>query len=431
MLELEDKYSYRRPEFLQLNEESEQASADHEVRPILIPHRELPLNAGYAEAINAGKTLHKNEDQALAGMFCLNLDKKTRPAGNEAGRSSPTHITQTKIPYACFGVFDGHAGEGASLMAVNTLHIHIMEKLSSVKELLTCKSDEKLALSPQLAEAVVSSISIDKLVIGALEEAFFEMDEQIRRERNTYRITGGCTAVVALFLGKKLYVANAGDSRAIVSQKGKLIELSMDFTPETERRRLQLIAYQKPHLLGSEFGRLEFQQRARKKFVGQKLLYRDRHMSGWAHKIVTEEDAQKFPMITGEGKKARLLDTIGTTRGFGDHDLKVPYCNLSIKPFLTPEPEVMTYDLTQCKHDEDDVLIIATDGLWEKLTNLKALEIVAEVFQKTPKHDKRRYVVAAQTLVAEAKGVLTEKGWRRACGEMGSYDDITAFVIPL
>ena len=46
---LEEKHAYRRPEFLQLDEESTQASADHESRPILIPHRELPLNAGYAE----------------------------------------------------------------------------------------------------------------------------------------------------------------------------------------------------------------------------------------------------------------------------------------------------------------------------------------------------------------------------------------------
>ena len=34
------------------------------------------------------------------------------------------------------------------------------------------------------------------------------------------------------------------------------------------------------------------------------------------------------------------MDTIGTTRGFGDHDLKVAFCSLPIKPFLTPQPEV-------------------------------------------------------------------------------------------
>ena len=29
----------------------------------------------------------------------------------------------------------------------------------------------------------------------------------------TYKIDGGCAALVALFLGKRLYVANAGDCR--------------------------------------------------------------------------------------------------------------------------------------------------------------------------------------------------------------------------
>lgn len=60
-------------------------------------------------------------------------------------------------------------------MAVNQLHIHIMEKLQGVKELLAYESDEKLAMAEELAEAVVSSITIDSLVTGVLEEAFFEM----------------------------------------------------------------------------------------------------------------------------------------------------------------------------------------------------------------------------------------------------------------
>ncbi len=36
----------------------------------------------------------------------------------------------------------------------------------------------------------------------------------------------GCTAVVALIRGNKLYVANAGDSRCIVCREGKAIEMS-------------------------------------------------------------------------------------------------------------------------------------------------------------------------------------------------------------
>lgn len=42
-----------------------------------------------------------------------------------------------------------------------------------------------------------------------------------------------------------------------------------------------------------------------------------------------------------------------------------------------------------------------------------------------------RYVMAAQALVGDARGTLTEKGWRRANSELASYDDISAFVIPI
>lgn len=60
-------------------------------------------------------------------------------------------------------------------MAVNQLHIHIMEKFQGIKDLLAYENDDKLALAGELAEAVVSSVTIDSLVIGTLEEAFFEM----------------------------------------------------------------------------------------------------------------------------------------------------------------------------------------------------------------------------------------------------------------
>lgn len=38
-------------------------------------------------------------------------------------------------------------------------------------------------------------------------------DAHIGRERAVYSISGGCTALVVVYLLGKLYVANAGDSR--------------------------------------------------------------------------------------------------------------------------------------------------------------------------------------------------------------------------
>ena len=75
--------------------------------------------------------------------------------------------------------------------------------------------------------------------------------------------------------------------------------------------------------------------------IGSRMLYRDAHMTGWAYKIIQESDL-KFPMVYGEGKRSRLLATIGVTRGFGDHDLRAQAQTgtVLIKPFLSPQPEV-------------------------------------------------------------------------------------------
>lgn len=39
------------------------------------------------------------------------------------------------------------------------------------------------------------------------------------------------------------------------------------------------------------------------------------------------------------------MATIGVTRGFGDHDLKVHGTDISIKPFLSCSPEVVSFFL--------------------------------------------------------------------------------------
>ena len=71
----------------------------------------------------------------------------------------------------------------------------------------------------------------------------------IRSERHIRPIPNYVTTELKR-LGK-LYVANAGDSRAVLCRHSRAYPMSFDFTPVTERQRLQTIGRLQPHLLGT------------------------------------------------------------------------------------------------------------------------------------------------------------------------------------
>ena len=52
----------------------------------------------------------------------------------------------------------------------------------------------------------------------------------------------GCTAVVAVVKGSELWVANAGDSRAVLCRGGQALALSEDHKPQSETERNRITA---------------------------------------------------------------------------------------------------------------------------------------------------------------------------------------------
>lgn len=396
---LEPKFPYNRPHFLQLDDEEIHISADHRLRPIIHPSKPLSHYAGYAECINAGKS-RWNEDQAVFRRGVL-----TKPD------------VQFSIPYSYYGIFDGHAGVGAALCAANQLHHIIHEKLVDAQDDIW--ADFNCNKSSTCKQT-------DLLVIGALEAAFKEMDQLIAEDRMKYLAAGGCTACVALFILGKLYVANAGDSRAILCNNNSYQPLSLDFTPESERDRIRLLVKEQPSLLGNEFTSREFIQPLQTTDLGKTVMYRDAHMKGWAYKTV-EQDDLKCPVIIGHGKRSRLMGTIGVTRGFGDHDLNAIHTKVQIKPLLSHQPEVQVYKITST--DEKEVVVMGTDGLWDVVCCSKAAEIVKKSIENFS--EKERYVCAATCLVGFARGsLINDHNWQLKNGKQASCDDISVLVIP-
>uniref|UniRef100_A0A665UD39 PPM-type phosphatase domain-containing protein n=1 Tax=Echeneis naucrates TaxID=173247 RepID=A0A665UD39_ECHNA len=438
------KFPYSRPEFLGLSPDEVECSADHIARPILIlkETKRLPWSTGYAEVINAGKST-LNEDQAC----CEVLMVKRRPAGTSTPNRTPMTRRRSSLPngegmgvrenldnsegltFHYWALFDGHAGSGVAVMASRLLHHHIALQLQEVMEILcnpnllppTCLAEEPINhhLTPTSQRALTRAASLrgaagapgspstpptrfftekkvshESLVIGAIENAFKDMDVQIEKEKAVYNISGGCTALVVVYLLGKLYIGNAGDSRAIIIRAKDVIPMSAEFTPESERQRLQFLAYMQPHLLGNEFTHLEFPRRVQSKEVGKRMLYRDFTMSGWAYKTI-EDDDLKFPLIYGEGKKVRV------------------------------------YPLAQCEHGADDVLVLGTDGLWDVLSNQEVAELVTCFLANCDPDDQHRYTMAAQDLIMRARGVLKDRGWRISNDRLGSGDDISVYIIPL
>lgn len=182
-----------------------------------------------------------------------------------------------------FGIFDGHGGSRAA----EYLKEHLFENLMRHPEFMT---DTKLAIS----------------------ETYKKTDSEfLDTERNSHR-DDGSTASTAVLVGNHLYVANVGDSRAIISKAGKAIALSEDHKPNRSDERKRI------------------------------------------------ESAGGIVMWAGTWRVGGVL---AMSRAFG---------NRLLKQFVIADPEIQEQEIS----DELEFLIIASDGLWDVVPNEDAVSLV-------------------------------------------------------
>ena len=295
-----------------------------------------------------------------------------------------------------FGVFDGHGGAACAqavserlfdYIAIALLPPELLEQYSQLMrtdnpmpllDLYKFRNDyfneDLVELYKQsLQKFVVEQLSTSGLVddevdeiansiIGFLKAAFLRLDDDISYEAMpdggkcnedllSIAMSGSCCCTVHI-LGNTLHTANIGDCRAVVGSlsphgRWEAKVLTVDHNVENEKEA--------------------------------KRIHDSHPKSEWNSLI----------------RNGRLLSQLIPLRAFGDvrfkwpvKDLKTlvtllgnsPYAQSIIPnhyytpPYLIARPEVKSYQLTE----SDQFVIIASDGLWEMLSNEQAVEIVGD-----------------------------------------------------
>nr|ACG28708.1 protein phosphatase 2C containing protein [Zea mays] len=160
-------------------------------------------------------------------------------------------------------------------------------------------------------------------------QAFYVMDRDLKAHRNIDCEFSGTTAVTVIKQGQNLIIGNLGDSRAVLGTRGEHNQLVA----------LQLTVDLKPSI-PSEAERI-------------------RQQSGRVFSLPDEPDVVRvwLPTFNSPG--------LAMARSFGDFCLK--------KYGIISMPDVFYHRIT----DKDEFVVLATDGVWDVLSNAEAVSIIS------------------------------------------------------
>mmetsp|Transcript_11360 Transcript_11360/g.19405 ORF Transcript_11360/g.19405 Transcript_11360/m.19405 type:complete len:415 (+) Transcript_11360:132-1376(+) len=234
--------------------------------------------------------------------------------------------------YVYGGVFDGHGGGSAAKYLSENLADRLADR---IKKGGTTKSLE-----------------------ATLSELFEDFDEELMdylEDKGGKEWQCGSTATVALVFQDKALVANVGDSRAVLGKKnGKAVDLSSEHRP---------------------YGKNE---------VSLREMSRIADAGGWVD-------------------DGRVLGILAVSRAFGDLEFKRGLAQLLVdgviekmwtKAFaksvdFKANPVVATPDVEMVTlGEDDDFMIVASDGLWEVTTSAQAVTFVKRALAKEGMSEK-------------------------------------------
>ncbi|XP_078168267.1 protein phosphatase 2C family protein [Carex rostrata] len=296
-----------------------------------------------------------------------------------------------RLPAHFFGVYDGHGGAQVANYCRERMHVALMEELNKQDEY----SEEA---STSINAAVIGASSSNtvpdfkKKWERAFVNCFQQVDDEIGGKlprgstQTTLAATNlegasdpiapetvGSTAVVTVICSSHIIVANCGDSRAVLCRGKQPMPLSVDHKPNRE----------------DEYARIEAS--------GGKVI----QWNGY-----------------------RVFGVLAMSRSIGDRYLK---------PWIIPVPEVTI--LPRAKDDE--CLILASDGLWDVMSNEEACEMARKRILLWHKKNGTGTGTSSTSLY-ERGGDLMDPASQAAAEylskhalQKGSKDNITVVVIDL
>jgi protein phosphatase 1G len=139
--------------------------------------------------------------------------------------------------------------------------------------------------------------------------------------------TSGSTACVAVVRNNQLVVANAGDSRCVISRKGQAYNLSRDHKPDLEIEKERILK-----------------------------------AGGFIH-------------------AGRINGSLNLARAIGDMEFKQNKFLPAEKQVVTANPDINTVELC----DEDEFMVLACDGIWDCLSSQQLVDFVHEQLRSETK----------------------------------------------
>ena len=311
---------------------------------VKISHKPFGIIQAYSTITSKGKRDY-NEDRV---SIIYNIPK---PPGYSESKNN-------NIPWpncSFFGLYDGHGGSRACDFLRDNLHKYII-------------NDKYFPINPQ----------------KAIANGFIYAEKNFLKSYKGIDSSGSC-AIVVVVIENRVYIANVGDSRAILSSKNgsKFYALSRDHRPGDEKEYKRILdaggkiykteyEYQSKSIYNNNnnnnnYGNSVYNRRANNNYILNNNKINNKNSNSNNKKIIINYNKTSSiigPLRVSPGK-------LSVSRTIGDVEAKDPKFGGNPNVIISI-PEIKYFDNT----DKNDFILIFCDGVYEKLKNKDIIDCI-------------------------------------------------------